>query len=78
MDPKTSWEDDGLLDRVSRIEELKRSLAAQHKLDLLKRRNRKRNKPSLPLVVENRVLEETVKNFHRKLRKVGDFIQPLS
>merc|ERR1711923_670039 len=39
------------------------------KLELMKRRNLKRNKPSLPILVENRVLEEAVKNFQRKLRK---------
>ena len=49
-----------------------RSLADQHKLELMKRRNLKRNKPSLPILVENRVLEEAVKNFQRKLRKVDD------
>ena len=60
------------LDTVHRQEDLMRSLADQHKLELMKRRNLKRNKPSLPILVENRVLEEAVKNFQRKLRKVDD------
>ena len=69
---KTEEEHDGGLDTVHRQEDLMRSLADQHKLELMKRRNLKRNKPSLPILVENRVLEEAVKNFQRKLRKVDD------
>ena len=64
----TSSED---IDTVLRQEELVRSLAAQHKLDISSRRNSKRKRPTLPLVVENREIEQTVKNFYRKLRKVN-------
>ena len=64
----TSSED---IDTVLRQEELKRSLAAQHKLDISSRRNRARARPTLPLVVENREIEQTVRNFYRKLRKVN-------
>ena len=66
------------MDDVLRQENLVRSLSAQHKLDLMKRRNLKRRKPSLPLLVENRILEETVRNFQRKLRKVSICCSPQS
>ena len=68
MTTSTSSED---IDTVLRQEELVRSLAAQHKLDISSRRNSKRKRPTLPLVVENREIEQTVKNFYRKLRKVN-------
>ena len=64
----TSSED---IDTVLRQEELKRSLAAQHKLDISSRRTSERKRPTLPLMVENTEIEQTVKNFYRKLRKVG-------
>ena len=60
------------IDTVLRQEELKRSLAAQHKLEVSSRRNsRRRRRPTLPLVVENREIQQTVRNFYRKLRKVN-------
>ena len=58
------------IDTVLRQEELKRSLAAQHKLEVSSRRNSRRKRPTLPLVVENREIQQTVRNFYRKLRKV--------
>ena len=59
------------IDTVLRQEELQRSLAAQHKLDISSRRSNRRKRPTLPLVVENREIEQTVKSFYRKLRKVN-------
>ena len=68
---RVSGDEEEDMDNVLRQEILVRSLSAQHKLDLMKRRNLKRKKPSLPLMVGNRILEETVRNFQRKLRKVN-------
>ena len=70
MTTSTSSED---IDTVLRQEELKRSLAAQHKLDISSRRTSERKRPTLPLVVENTEIEQTVKNFYRKLRKVKQY-----
>ena len=64
-------EDNVDIDTVLRQEELKRSLAAQHKLEVSIRRNSRRKRPTLPLVVENREIQQTVRNFYRKLRKVN-------
>ena len=69
----SSSEDIVDIDTVLRQEELKRSLAAQHKLDISSRRNSRRKRLTLPLVVENREIEQTVKNFYRKLRRKVNF-----
>ena len=66
------------IDTVLRQEELNRSLAAQHKLEISSRRNSKRKRPTLPLLVENREIQQTVQNFCRKLRAKVSFLHFVS
>ena len=60
------------LDAVKKPDNIKRSSAAKHKIDLHKRKRNKRKKPSLPLYFELTVFEASLLQLQQKLAQVRE------
>ena len=59
------------LDAVKKTDNIKRSSAAKHKIDLHKRKRNKRKKPSLPLYFELTAFEASLLQLQQKLAQVS-------
>ena len=64
--------DETELDAVKKPDNIKRSSAAKHKIDLHKRKRNKRKKPSLPLYFELTAFEASLLQLQQKLAQVRE------